>query len=83
MVKKKFLDKRRKVVRELHSSGEARDYKDAIAELLESLGVEFESHWSEDENDDYDGFMLSFDSPWDRTWYIIKILLVAVTLNWV
>lgn len=54
MVKNKFLDKRRKVVRELHSSGEASDYKDAIAELLESLGVEYERHWSEDVNDDYD-----------------------------
>jgi hypothetical protein len=72
MVKKKFLDRRRKGVRELHTSGEARDYKDAIAELLESLEVDFESHWSEDENDDYDGFMLSFDPPWNRIWYIIK-----------
>lgn len=71
MSKKKFLERRRRMAAvERGKPLDARNYRDSIVALLRSLGVEFETHWSEDE--DYDGFELTWDIPYDRTWYVIK-----------
>lgn len=73
MNKNPILMKRRKYrVAEGMTSVAARDCRASTVSLLKGLGAEFETHWSEDEKDGYDGFTLSYDPPWDRTWYIVK-----------
>ncbi len=73
MAKRKFIEKRRQnVAVERESLVEAREYRGALESLLSDMDVQFEKHWSEDNNDDYYGFKLWYDPPWDRTWYIVK-----------
>ena len=73
MAKRKFIEKRRQnVIAERESLVEAREYRGALESLLSEMNVQFEKHWSEDESDDYYGFNLWYDPPWERTWYIVK-----------
>lgn len=73
MAKRKFIEQRRKNrVVERTTSIDARAKRDEVGALLTSIGVEFETHWSEDAHDDFDGFCLSYDPPWDRMWYIVR-----------
>lgn len=73
MAKKKFVERRRRMAdAENRSFIDAHGCRDSITELLQSLGVEFETHWSEDEDDDYDGFVLSWEYDTDRMWYVVK-----------
>ena len=56
MAKKKFVERRRqKAAIKCRTWLDARRCRDSISELLRSHGVVFETHWSEDENDDCDG----------------------------
>lgn len=71
MAKKKFLEKRRiERTKERETAVDPRDYCDALSAMLSGMEVQFEMHGSG--IDDYDGFKLSYDPPWDRTWYIVK-----------
>ena len=73
MAKRKFIEKRRKErIVERESTIDPRDYRTKLISLLKSLDVDFETHDSENEKDDYYGFSLSYDPTWDRTWYIVK-----------
>ena len=73
MAKRKFIEKRRKErIVERDATIDPRDYRTKLISLLENLNVDFETHGSENEKDDYYGFTLTYDPPWDRTWYIVK-----------
>lgn len=73
MAKKKFVERRRqKAAIKCRTWLDARRCRDSISELLRSHGVVFETHWSEDENDEYSGFDRSWDCGTDRTWYVIE-----------
>lgn len=75
MAKKKFLEQRRKrAAADLRNQLDARGLREDLVRFLDELGLEFEEHWSEDENDHFEGFELDVaaDQPYDRTWYIVK-----------
>lgn len=73
MAKKKFTEKRRRErVIERAAAIAPRDYCEQLISLLKNLNVDFETHSSENEKDDYYGFTLWNDPPWDRIWYIVK-----------
>ena len=73
MAKRKFTEQRRRMrAVERQNPLDARDYRDAFAEFLNGLGVEVEMHWSGDDLEKFEGFKLSYDPVWDRTWYIVN-----------
>ena len=73
MAKRKFIEKRRKErIVEREATIDPRDYRAKLVSLLENLNVDFETHDSENEKDDYYGFKLSYDPPFERMWYIVK-----------
>ena len=73
MAKRKFIEKRRRErTAELGAVIEPREYRATLESLLAELKVGFETHWSEDEHDNYYGFKLSYDPASDRTWYVIQ-----------
>ena len=71
MAKRKFIEKRRSERKaERGTAVDARDYRDALSAILSGMEVQFETHGTG--IDDYEGFKLSYDPPWDRIWYVVK-----------
>ena len=71
MAKKKFVEKRRiERTTERETAVDPRDYRNTLSAMLSGMKVQFETHGTG--IDDYDGFKLSYDPPWDKTWYVVK-----------
>ena len=71
MAKQKFIERRRNERKAAFEMAvDARDYRDTISTMLSGMEVQFETHGTG--IDDYVGFKLSYDPPWDRTWDVIK-----------
>ena len=80
MAKKKFVEKRRiERTTERETAVDPRDYRNTLSSMLSGMEVQFETHGTG--IDDYDGFKLSYDPPWDKTWYVVKNPLGGMELE--
>ena len=72
MVKKKFVEKRRKEARmEMRDRISARSKANEVVDIVRGLGVEVEVHNSDD-GSGYYGLMFSYDPPSDETWLVVR-----------